>query len=136
MMHDNANDITIHGCPPFRVNKYGQVITADHCHCEAVGPFGHPVHDTVTDRLPDRRMMQGTETTVRGETLASGFADPTVETVLTFGPKLKSGRVYRRLGIDEKMPLVKRQDKHEDGSISTTFYLELTEDQYKALGGD
>jgi catabolite regulation protein CreA len=63
------------------------------------------------------------------------FDDPNVQTVLTYVKKWRAVSVMARLDSDDTMHLAKRQDRHEDGSISTTYYLELTEDQYKALGG-
>ena len=65
------------------------------------------------------------------------FTDPTVETVYTFGPVFSIPRLSVHLGQGSDIGrLVKRQDRHDDGSITTTYYLELTEDQYKALGGE
>lgn len=62
--------------------------------------------------------------------------DPTVETVLTLGPKITAAALFPLNALGPvRLPLVRREDRHEDGSISTTYYLDLTEDQYKTLGG-
>lgn len=106
-LHTQAgNDISMHG---YRQEATSQEAT-DHCHCD--GRSGHPRH-------------------------AGAFTDPTVSTVLTFGQRAAGDLMFRLpAGALDFLPLVKRQDRHEDGSIGTTYYLELTEDQYKALGGE
>lgn len=68
--------------------------------------------------------------------LPESFDDPSVETVYTFGPKIGYHRFWQIAPTDALMPLVKRRDRHADGSVSTTYYLELTEDQYRQLGGE
>ena len=86
----------------------------DHCHCD--GRSVHPKHDGP---------------------FADSFDDPSIETVYTYNKRWGPRGVSQAIGnaSTTKLPLVKRQDRHEDGSVSTTYYLELTEDQYRRLGG-
>lgn len=99
-----SNDITMHG---YRQSEPSLPMNPNHCHCD--GRSSHPSH-------------------------IGPFADPSVKTVLTFGPKI--GKLVLNLGRFEHVQLVRRQDRHDDGSVSTTYYLELSEDQYRALGGE
>jgi hypothetical protein len=74
------------------------------------------------------------------DAIRGGKSQGSHATTLTFGAR-------RRIAVTDQPKdmtalialqpqLVKRQDRCDDGSISTTYYLELTEDQYKALGGE
>lgn len=64
---------------------------------------------------------------------ADPLGNPSTRTVYTYGrrvsPRQMSGKGWG-------LPLVKRQDRCDDGSISTTYYLELSAAQYAALGGE
>jgi hypothetical protein len=56
-----------------------------------------------------------------------------VTTVLSFDGQVAVSEVGRLLGAKTKLMLVKREDRHDDGSISETYYLELSEKQHADL---
>lgn len=80
--------------------------------------------------------MQGSELMIQGKRVAAGYVEEGVETVLTYSePVYVRAWAVRAAQDIDNAPLVKRRDRHDDGSVSTTYYLELTEKQYKELGG-
>lgn len=54
---------------------------------------------------------------------------------MSFFQKVRYNKLWQNLPTGVRLPLVRRRDFHEDGSVSTTYYLELTEDLYHLFGG-
>lgn len=62
--------------------------------------------------------------------------DPVAERVFTINEPVYATSLAVYMRSMGTLPMRRRHDRYADGSFGTTYYLELTADQYHDLGGE